>query len=158
MGTDIARGMAYLHTAHNPVIIHRDLKSGNVLLNEHGVAKIADFGLSRIKLSSGHMTRCGSPLWIAPEVIRGEVFDESCDVYSFAIVLWELLAWAEPYGTMNATEIITQVAHYGLRPEVRDTFPDGFRQLLAWTWRDVARDRPTFPEVLTFLETLPLPA
>ena len=71
IANDICQGGSYLHT-HNPPIIHRDLKSENVLVDGNFVAKITDFGQSRFHNKEKTMTACGSPLWTAPEVIRGE--------------------------------------------------------------------------------------
>jgi serine/threonine protein kinase len=84
----------YLHTRHVP-IVHRDLKSENILLTENFTVKICDFGMARLKLHSTHIetqhANAGTPAWMAPEVLRGEHFDEKADVYSFSIILWEIL-------------------------------------------------------------------
>lgn len=98
---DVARGVAYLHARD---IVHRDLKSPNVLLSHSGQAKVGDFGLSRVKDLTRTMTKCGSALWCAPEVLRAERFTERCDIYSFAIIVFELLAWEEPFEGMPAME------------------------------------------------------
>jgi serine/threonine protein kinase len=71
MASDICQGGSYLHL-HDPPIIHRDLKSENVLVDANFVSKITDFGQSRFSDNMRTMTACGSPLWTAPEVIRGE--------------------------------------------------------------------------------------
>lgn len=86
LGMTIAtsRGMAYLHSM-NPPIIHRDLKSMNILVSSTWVTKVSDFGLSREKSMDETMSVTGTPLWLPPEMIRGERYTEKADVYSFGI-------------------------------------------------------------------------
>ena len=100
LALDVADGMEFLHSA-TPPIIHRDLKSPNILLthtlqtwNESSTgttAKIADFGLSTQLTSSASGRHVWNPTWLAPEILQGKEYNEKCDVYSFAIILWELL-------------------------------------------------------------------
>lgn len=68
---DTAKGVAYLH-GMKPTIIHRDLKSHNILVNTFWTAKVCDFGLSRLATQSNTMTACGTPCWTAPEVLRNQ--------------------------------------------------------------------------------------
>lgn len=84
MMIDTARGMAYLHSM-NPPIIHRDLKSMNILVSSTFSCKVSDFGLSREKADDETMSITGTPLWLPPEMIRGERYTEAADVYSFGI-------------------------------------------------------------------------
>ncbi|GMF15751.1 unnamed protein product [Phytophthora lilii] len=97
LATDMAQGMSYLHE-HS--VMHRDLKSSNVLLDAEGTAKISDFGLSCV-MELGHTAdltaETGTYGWMAPEVIRHEPYSSKADVYSFAVVLWELLAKDIPF-------------------------------------------------------------
>lgn len=93
----IAEALTYLHTL-TPKIVHRDLKSKNVLLDEHWQAKISDFGVSREESTHNTMTsNVGSSLWIAPEVMMGNNYDEKADIFSFGIVLTELDSLQLPY-------------------------------------------------------------
>ncbi|PNH09176.1 Serine/threonine-protein kinase CTR1, partial [Tetrabaena socialis] len=106
----VARGMAYLHS-RQPPILHLDLKSPNVLIDDRNRVKIADFGLSRMRqrtyVSSGAAS--GSPEWMAPEVLRCERYAEAADVYSFGVVLWELLTGQAPWADLNAMQVVGAV-------------------------------------------------
>ncbi|XP_026429682.1 serine/threonine-protein kinase STY46-like isoform X1 [Papaver somniferum] len=102
MALDIARGMNYLHR-HNPPIIHRDLKSSNLLVDKNWSVKVGDFGHSRLKHATFLTTSTthGTPQWMAPEVIRNEPADEKSDVYSFGVILWELATLKIPWDGLN---------------------------------------------------------
>ena len=98
----IALGIFYLHQCKEPVL-HLDLKSANVLLDEHGVAKVADFGLSHIKRETAVITaRMGSPQWTAPEILRGQPHDETADTYSFGVLMYEIMEARLPYEGVDA--------------------------------------------------------
>ena len=85
---DVVKGMVYLHNMKN--IIHRDLKSSNVLIGEDWKVKLCDFGLSgqRKKSKNKKKNRVGTYQWMAPEVIRNEEIDFFSDVYSFGVLIW----------------------------------------------------------------------
>ncbi|CAN0264517.1 unnamed protein product, partial [Scytosiphon promiscuus] len=107
MMLDVATGMQYLH-GQNPVIIHRDLKSLNVLIDENWVTKVTDFGLSRFKATSvsEKMTgQAGTYHWMAPEVINSQHYTEKADVFSYGIILWEIFTRAIPYGGMQPVQV-----------------------------------------------------
>lgn len=108
---DIAKGMLYLHS-RSPPIVHRDIKSLNVLVTKEWKCTIADFGLTRIKDSQSMSTRVGSPAWSAPEVLRGEQYDEKADVFSFGVVMWEIVMCQPPYKGMNPNQLIGQGMHW----------------------------------------------
>lgn len=89
LAIDVARGMYYLHQRQ---IIHRDLKTANLLLDENNNVKIGDFGVARIMEQTGCMTaETGTYRWMAPEVIEHRPYDCKADVFSFGVLLWEML-------------------------------------------------------------------
>ncbi len=150
--TDVARGVKYLHTRCK--IIQRDLKPLNVLLDEALNCKLCDFGLSKSMASDEGMTACGTPYWSAPEIIRGDSYDFKADVYSFAIILFELISREEPYNNMPGMEIAVKVATQGLRPKIPSYCPDNYRRLIEECWDPEPAMRPDFTEVLERLHTI----
>eukprot|EP01103_Thecamoeba_quadrilineata_P013212 TRINITY_DN359_c0_g1_i1.p1 TRINITY_DN359_c0_g1~~TRINITY_DN359_c0_g1_i1.p1 ORF type:complete len:339 (+),score=76.52 TRINITY_DN359_c0_g1_i1:99-1115(+) len=93
IATDVAYAMCFLHSKG---LIHRDLKSNNLLVGEHWKVKVCDFGFSRRVSKDGVMTVCGTDEWMAPEVMCGEPYDEKADVFSFGMVLTELITRRKP--------------------------------------------------------------
>ena len=139
-----AAGMQYLHDS-NPVILHRDLKSDNLLVTNDWSIKVADFGLSRFRSDQKVMTQVGTPMWMAPEVIMGEKYTEKADVYSFGIIIWEILTRLEPYEDKEAMQIVVEVVNNQLRP----TMPPGYDDcpllpLMRDCWAQDPQKRPTF--------------
>ncbi|XP_026445515.1 serine/threonine-protein kinase EDR1-like, partial [Papaver somniferum] len=125
MALDIARGMNYLH-CYNPLIVHRDLKSSNLLVDNNWNLKVADFGLSRLKHATFLTTENGegTPQWMAPEVIRSEPADVKSDVYSFGVVLWELATRKVPWDGLIPMQVIAAVGFMDQQLEIpEDTDP-----------------------------------
>eukprot|EP00879_Flechtneria_rotunda_P007398 GHRR01007760.1.p1 GENE.GHRR01007760.1~~GHRR01007760.1.p1 ORF type:complete len:799 (+),score=316.22 GHRR01007760.1:393-2789(+) len=106
MALDIARGMNYLHSSQ-PAIVHRDLKSPNLLVDRDWTVKVCDFGLSRVKSATFLTSRShgGTPEWMAPEILRNEPSDEKADVYSYGVVLYELVTNQEPWTGLNPMQV-----------------------------------------------------
>ncbi|KAF1321517.1 Tkl/drk protein kinase, partial [Globisporangium splendens] len=98
----IAHALTYLHSL-NPIVLHRDLKSKNILLDSKLDAKLTDFGVSRERSSHTMTAGVGTSLWIAPEVMLGERYDQKADVFSFGVVLSELDSHALPYSQVKQT-------------------------------------------------------
>jgi serine/threonine protein kinase len=137
----IAEGMEYLHSKR---LLHRDLKSLNVVLDENDHPKIADFGLSRPWGDSLMTQEVGTKKWMAPEVMRGESYDEKADVYSFGIVLWELLTGCVPFDGMSDYQMATKVNQDGYRLPLPATCPQKLGTLIRNCWDSNPTNRPTF--------------
>ncbi|KAI3817366.1 hypothetical protein L1987_11156 [Smallanthus sonchifolius] len=158
---DIARGMAYLHNEPN-VIIHRDLKPRNVLLVNSNAdhLKVGDFGLSKlIRVQNSHdiykMTgETGSYRYMAPEVFKHRKYDKKVDVFSFAMILYEMLEGEPPLSNYEAYEAAKYVAE-GHRPIFRAKgYTPELKQLTDDCWAADTNRRPSFLEILKRLEKI----
>ena len=143
----IALGMEYLHS-FRPRIIHRDLKSENVLVDADFSLKIADFGLSCRMKRGGVKGICGTPGWMAPEVFRGESYSEKADVYSFAIVVWEICTGKAPHPDLNVKQLAKAVGHGNLRPIIPARCPSDLKALMAQCWASDPSCRPSFTKIV----------
>ena len=110
------------------------------------MARTVDLGVT--------MTKLGTLQWVAPEVLRDEHYSEKADIYSFAILVWELVARAVPYVGQNSLMVAHAVAYKSLRPVIPDFCPDLFADLMRRCWTDVAADRPAFREILNLLDSI----
>lgn len=148
LAAGVASALVFLHSS-SPAIIHRDIKTQNVLLDEtRMVAKLCDFGLA-IKLSDVGDTNpgAGTPRYMAPELFRGEACSLPSDVYAFGVTLWEMYAREQPYGAFELSELRDKVVN-GERPPIPLTCPRHVGQLLKECWNADADNRPTILEVL----------
>ncbi|XP_034656483.1 mitogen-activated protein kinase kinase kinase 13-B isoform X1 [Drosophila subobscura] len=146
----IAQGMQYLHS-HK--IIHRDLKSPNILISTNEVVKISDFGTSREwNEISTKMSFAGTVAWMAPEVIRNEPCSEKVDIWSYGVVLWEMLTCEIPYKDVDSSAIIWGVGNNSLKLLVPSTCPEGFKLLVKLCWKSKPRNRPSFRQILSHLD------
>ncbi|KAI9180571.1 hypothetical protein LWI28_006152 [Acer negundo] len=139
---DVSKGMNYLHQNN---IIHRDLKAANLLMDENEVVKVADFGVARVKSQSGVMTaETGTYRWMAPEVIEHKPYDHKADIFSFGVVLWELLTGKLPYEFLTPLQAAVGVVQKGLRPTIpKNTIPK-LAELLERSWQQDPALRPDF--------------
>ncbi|OEL29133.1 Serine/threonine-protein kinase STY17 [Dichanthelium oligosanthes] len=194
---DISKGMDYLHQNR---IIHRDLKTANLLMDEHEaikynqsaslhtmacyivsflsllyckifnfelitndtfqLIKVADFGVARVKAETGVMTaETGTYRWMAPEVIEHKPYDSKADVFSFGIVLWELLTGKVtgrliPYEFLTPLQAAIGVVQEGLRPLIPKGTNPKLSQLLEKCWQQNPINRPDFTEILQTLNEI----
>ncbi|KAK7264714.1 hypothetical protein RJT34_32324 [Clitoria ternatea] len=155
MALDIARGVNYLHHC-NPPIIHRDLKSSNLLVDKNWTVKVGDFGLSRLKHETYLTTKTGrgTPQWMAPEVLRNEPSDEKSDVYSFGVILWELATEKIPWDNLNSMQVIGAVGFMNQRLEIPKDVDPRWASIIESCWHSDPTCRPTFPELLERLRDL----
>ncbi|XP_071700607.1 probable serine/threonine-protein kinase SIS8 [Rutidosis leptorrhynchoides] len=153
MALDTARGMNYLHNC-SPVIVHRDLKSPNLLVDKNWAVKVCDFGLSRMKNSTFLSSRstAGTAEWMAPEVLRNEPSDEKCDVYSFGVVLWELCTMKQPWGGMNAMQVVGAVGFQHRRLDIPNDMDPTIADIITRCWQTDPKLRPTFAEIMAALK------
>ncbi|KAM0025790.1 putative dual-specificity kinase TKL-Pl-4 family [Helianthus debilis subsp. tardiflorus] len=149
---DISKGMNYLHQNN---IIHRDLKAANLLMDEHEVVKVADFGVARVKAQTGVMTaETGTYRWMAPEVIEHKPYDHKADVFSFGVVLWELLTGKLPYEYLTPLQAAVGVVQKGLRPTIPKNTPPKLAELLEKCWQQDPSLRPDFTEIIEILKEI----
>lgn len=157
-----AQGMDYLHAKN---IIHRDMKSNNIFLHEGLTVKIGDFGLATVKArwSGSHQVEqpSGSILWMAPEVIRmqdNNPYSFQSDVYSYGIVLFELLTGELPYSQIaTRDQIIFMVGRGYLSPDLSKLYkncPKAMKRLVADCIKKSKDERPLFPQILSSIELL----
>ena len=163
---DAAKGMLYLHN-HAPPIIHRDLKSPNLLVDKHWRSKVSDFNLSKLLDDSTVMSSMAAtnPRWLAPEILGGNNATFSSDVYSLGVVMWELMTWELPWGVTNPWQVVTVVMDGGRLPiPSRDSLPgpdtdifeglDDYIELMNRCWAHIQEDRPCFQEIISELRKI----
>jgi len=159
---DAALGILWLHCS-NPQIIHRDLKPSNLLVDDNLTCKICDFGLSQLKargknLIDGKEGAKGTPLWMAPEVMMGEEFNEKADVYSFGLVLWFCLTGKEPYEEFDDLEKFTHaICIQHVRPSIpindaTDSSLASLADLIVRCWHPNPVNRPSFSDIVARLD------
>ncbi|PRW33300.1 Serine threonine- kinase CTR1 [Chlorella sorokiniana] len=171
MALDAATGLLYLHKHSPQPIVHRDIKSPNLLVDEHWRCKVCDFNLSAVvqardAAAPGGAT-CNNPIWLAPEVLLGQEATTASDVYSFAMVLYELLTWQLPWSGAPPLRIARSV-RLGQRPVVppRDQLPTAdaadeqfpgvvtYIRLMRECWAQAPHERPLFDSVVPRLRSL----
>ncbi|XP_078446651.1 uncharacterized protein LOC144715584 [Wolffia australiana] len=155
MALDIARGVNYLHHC-NPPVCHRDLKSSNLLVDKNWTVKVGDFGLSRLKRETSSTTNAGkgTPQWMAPEVLRNESADEKSDVYSYGVVLWELVTEKIPWDNLNSMQVIGAVGFMDQRLELPEDLDPQWASIISNCWHSEPGLRPTFQELIDRLKDL----
>lgn len=170
MARQIAHALDYLHNRPRPML-HRDLRSLNVVITENLEAKLADLGLSKFKdeVSScrGGSMRNLNPRWLAREILQGEAFTMPSEIYSYGVIMWEILTWKQPWGDLSDEAVklakITSDLDVpredewdglpGPKPAHHSTLPD-FTSLISKCLCRNPRKRPSFPGIIQSLDCL----
>uniref|UniRef100_A0A8C6TFX4 Protein kinase domain-containing protein n=1 Tax=Neogobius melanostomus TaxID=47308 RepID=A0A8C6TFX4_9GOBI len=150
----IAKGMHYLHAEAPIKVIHRDLKSRNVVMTTDRVLKICDFGASKFLSHTTHMTVVGTFPWMAPEVIQSLPVSETCDTYSYGVVLWEMLTREVPFKGFEGLQVAWLVVEKQERLTIPTSCPASFAELMKKCWQADPKERPHFKQVQQTLETM----
>ncbi|XP_073122638.1 uncharacterized protein [Henckelia pumila] len=149
MAIDVARGMNYLHH-RNPPIVHRDLKSSNLLVDKSWTVKVGDFGLSKLKNTTFLTAKSGrgTPQWMAPEVLRNEPSTEKSDVYSFGVILWELMTECVPWSNLNSLQVVGVVGFMDHRLDLPKNIDPQVSSIISDCWQSNPENRPSFEEII----------
>ena len=162
MALDIALGMHFMHTLKTP-LMHRDLKSLNILLYKEVKSqmdtpqcKITDFGLARNASSENELLTgmAGTFHWMAPEILENQPYTFKADVYSFGIVMWEILAREPPFADYPPHKIIYNVINYKERPplsKIAKECPEPLQYIMRACWDHDPTKRPPFEHVIQAL-------
>ncbi|KAL7121844.1 hypothetical protein ACP275_01G009000 [Erythranthe tilingii] len=155
---EISQAMQYLHES-KPKILHRDLKPSNIFLDDALHVRVADFGHARY-LTDGEKALTGETgtfVYMAPEVIQCGPYDEKCDVYSFGVILNELMSGQHPYihTDFGPSKIALEVAENGLRPRIGELDDElievVINDLIKRSWDQDPTARPGFSDITSIL-------
>ncbi|PRW33836.1 Serine threonine- kinase CTR1 [Chlorella sorokiniana] len=166
MAADAAAGMLYLHTRTPSPVVHRDLKSPNLLVDASWT--VTDFGIARIvedAAHSGGSMAAMNPRWLAPELMQGHRATPASDVYAFSVVLHELLTWQLPWGSTNPWQLVNHVLSGGrLEVPSREALPgpdtaafgglEAYISLMQRCWAQEPGQRPAFQQIVLELRAL----
>jgi serine/threonine-protein kinase len=162
----VCRGLGYAHALRSPEgealdIVHRDLKPGNIMLSNHGIVKIMDFGIAKAKVAVAMLTAAGqvrgTPIYMAPEQVLGKPLDGKADQFAAATVLHELLTGKQVFLSGNLVQIMTRVAKVdiGSAPEEADQIVPGVGAILRRMWSKAPDNRfPDCTQIATLLHDL----
>ncbi|MBP9726570.1 MAG: protein kinase [Gammaproteobacteria bacterium] len=149
---EMVSGLLYLHSKN---IVHRDLKSLNVLIDEHMHAKIADFGLAKIRHSTETLTvgPMGTPCWMAPELFDEGACDKTTDIYATGVIFWEIATRKKPYEGKTLAQLIKDLTN-GKREKIPAETPQQFAALITRCWAQRAEDRPTIENIVKNMQDI----
>lgn len=163
---NIIKGLDSMHN-WKPQLVHRDLKSRNILVEDDWQIKLCDFGESRFAVYSNEDTLCklrGTYAYVAPEIYFGHQFTVKSDIYSFGIVLWELCTrsvknyYEAPYAKYKSLvhdyQIIIQTSKKGLRPEIDEKIPASMAQVIKKCWDPDPNKRPDTKDLVEYFEEI----
>lgn len=154
----IAHALKYMHSKQ---ILHRDLKPANILIDDHLYPKLCDFGLSRIENEENptyfwnkdcrriHQTELlGTPTHIAPEIYDNNQYSKAGDIYSYSLIVYEVLTTTAPFLGGSYFQIAQNIIENKYRPPIPSFVPDCYRQLIEDCWQAESKQRPTFDEIV----------
>mmetsp|Transcript_24146 Transcript_24146/g.57565 ORF Transcript_24146/g.57565 Transcript_24146/m.57565 type:complete len:881 (+) Transcript_24146:43-2685(+) len=154
----IADAMQFLHMAN---IVHRDLKPSNCLIDHTGVVKLCDFGLARVMgketAASSESARAGTPVYLAPEALQGAPTTNKVDVYSFAIICWEMITGHQAWVTLDYKQMVGAVLRDRKRPALPLELRKEWKVLIDSCWSQDPMDRPSFSSVVVSLVEMGAP-
>ncbi|KAL7502973.1 hypothetical protein ACHAXN_001201, partial [Cyclotella atomus] len=159
----MADALAYCHgrAIPNAMVLHRDLKPDNVGFTLDGTVKIIDFGLARIVENATVSNdvyemsgETGSLRYMSPEVANCQPYNQKADVYSFGIILWELVAFKKPYDGMNRDEFYSRVVRGGERPPLNKKWPEDLNELIKSCWDADIVKRLNFTDIVDVLDSM----
>ncbi|XP_051265871.1 mitogen-activated protein kinase kinase kinase 7 isoform X4 [Dicentrarchus labrax] len=150
-----SQGVAYLHGMKPKALIHRDLKPPNLLLVAGGtVLKICDFGTA-CDIQTHMTNNKGSAAWMAPEVFEGNNYSEKCDVFSWGIILWEVITRRKPFDEIGGPAFrIMWAVHNGTRPPLIKNLPKPLESLMTRCWSKDPSQRPSMEEIVKIMTHL----
>uniref|UniRef100_A0A8C7TNE8 Mitogen-activated protein kinase kinase kinase 7 n=1 Tax=Oncorhynchus mykiss TaxID=8022 RepID=A0A8C7TNE8_ONCMY len=150
-----SQGVAYLHGMKPKALIHRDLKPPNLLLVAGGtVLKICDFGTA-CDIQTHMTNNKGSAAWMAPEVFEGSNYSEKCDVFSWGIILWEVITRRKPFDEIGGPAFrIMWAVHNGTRPPLIKSLPKPIESLMTRCWSKDPSQRPSMEEIVKIMTHL----
>lgn len=161
----IANGLAFLH---GQGILHRDLKSPNVLLTADDSIKLADFGMAKMITHASKTSRSGAlgtPAWMAPEILNSDnkyPYQRYSDVYSYGVIVWEMVARQKPHAELLPAQILMRVCIRREREPIPEGTPTILKQVIELCWQQEAKARPEMTEVAKTLAAMvvasPIPA
>lgn len=153
----IASGMSYLHSKK---ILHRDLKTGNILVDDRLFPKIADFGLSKqyhdkttVVTPDSTINIKGTPLYIAPEIWENQQYTPQGDVYAFAFIVYEIMHGQIPPENTTPYKIMERVLKKKYRPPFKYSVPKAYKKLIEDCWNQKPNKRPSFDDICQRLKT-----
>jgi serine/threonine protein kinase len=145
MAYAVAVGMNFLHQKN---VIHRDLKSPNILLDEDKLPKICDFGLARVVKPDPMTKLIGTPQWMAPEIVKNEGYNEKVDIYSYGVVLWEMLTGEIPFAGQSPFQIVYALTVDTMPFTFPEDAPEALVQLIQSCCHRNPAKRPSFQTII----------